>query len=179
MAIIKGAGLVMKAIIEEGDKEIATKMQELALSEGALPRHLHTAMFTISSDQRMLTNRQLSRHLVGLWTADNATATNLLKRILPPGLLAYLDSSDPVPEKDADRMHVRDNVKIAMDQYGKFNKVPEWQRLAGKAAKEVEKFAKEKVDLVLMHWRDRMGIAQKENINQKPEVLRKRKQRIK
>uniref|UniRef100_A0A287DFT5 DnaJ heat shock protein family (Hsp40) member C13 n=1 Tax=Ictidomys tridecemlineatus TaxID=43179 RepID=A0A287DFT5_ICTTR len=162
MAIIKGAGLVMKAIIEEGDKEIATKMQELALSEGALPRHLHTAMFTISSDQRMLTNRQLSRHLVGLWTADNATATNLLKRILPPGLLAYLDSSDPVPEKDADRMHVRDNVKIAMDQYGKFNKVPEWQRLAGKAAKEVEKFAKEKVDLVLMHWRDRMGIAQKE-----------------
>ncbi|KAG8516257.1 DnaJ subfamily C member 13, partial [Galemys pyrenaicus] len=196
MAIIKGAGLVMKAIIEdslldccfrdhltlfpkEGDKEIATKMQELALSEGALPRHLHTSMFTISSDQRMLTNRQLSRHLVGLWTADNATAANLLKRILPPGLLAYLDSSDPVPEKDTDRMHVRDNVKIAMDQYGKFNKVPEWQRLAGKAAKEVEKFAKEKVDLVLMHWRDRMGIAQKENINQKPVVLRKRRQRIK
>lgn len=51
---------------------------------------------------------------------------------------------------------------ILQDQYGKFNKVPEWQRLAGKAAKEVEKFAKEKVDLVLMHWRDRMGIAQKE-----------------
>ncbi|KAK2499613.1 hypothetical protein MC885_004710, partial [Smutsia gigantea] len=103
----------------------------------------------------------------------------LFKLFQPPGLLAYLDSSDPVPEKDADRMHVRDNVKIAMDQYGKFNKVPEWQRLAGKAAKEVEKFAKEKVDLVLMHWRDRMGIAQKENINQKPVVLRKRRQRIK
>lgn len=42
------------------------------------------------------------------------------------------------------------------------NKVPEWQRIAGKAAKEVEKFAKEKTDLVLMHWRDKMGIAQKE-----------------
>ncbi|XP_053811379.1 dnaJ homolog subfamily C member 13 isoform X1 [Vidua macroura] len=184
MAIVKGAGLVMKAIIEEGDKEIATKMQDLALSEGALPRHLHTAMFTISTDQRMLTNRQLSRHLVGLWTAENKTAMNLLKRILPPGLLAYLDSADPVPEKDADRMHVRDNLKIATDQYGKFNKVPEWQRLAGKAAKEVEKFAKEKVDLVLMHWRDRMGIAQKEdrnnmNIIQKPVILRKRRQRIK
>ncbi|XP_053215309.1 dnaJ homolog subfamily C member 13 isoform X3 [Podarcis raffonei] len=184
MAIVKGAGLVMKAIIEEGDKEIATKMQDLALSEGALPRHLHTAMFTISTDQRMLTNRQLSRHLVGLWTAENATALNLLKRILPAGLLLYLDSSDPVPEKDADRMHIRDNLKIANDQYGKFNKVPEWQRLAGKAAKEVEKFAKEKVDLVLMHWRDKMGIAQKEdrnnlNINQKPVILRKRRQRIK
>ncbi|MGH0124511.1 UNVERIFIED_CONTAM: hypothetical protein FKN15_018998 [Acipenser sinensis] len=163
MAIVKGAGLVMKAIIEEGDKEIATKMQDFALSEGALPRHLHTSMFTISSDQRMLTNRQLSRHLVGLWTAEHPTALNLLQRILPAGLLAYLDSSDPVPEKDVDRMHVRDNVKIATDQYGRFNKVPEWQRLAGKAAKEVEKFAKEKVDLVLLHWRDRMGIAQKEN----------------
>ncbi|KAL7976783.1 hypothetical protein Chor_008732, partial [Crotalus horridus] len=179
MAIVKGAGLVMKAIIEEGDKEIATKMQELALSEGALPRHLHTAMFTTSADQRMRTNRQLSRHLVGLWTAENATALNLLKRILPSGLLAYLDSKDPVPDKEYDRMHIRDNLKIANDQYGKFNKVPEWQRLAGKAAKEVEKFAKEKVDLVLMHWRDKMGIAQKENLNQKPVILRKRRQRIK
>ncbi|KPP77846.1 dnaJ-like subfamily C member 13-like, partial [Scleropages formosus] len=178
MAIVKGAGLVMKAIIEEGDKEIATKMQDLALSEGALPRHLHTSMFTISSDQRMLTNRQLSRHLVGLWTAENPTAMNLLKRILPMGLLAYLDSAEPVPEKDIDRMHIRDNVKIATDQFGR-NKVPEWQRLAGKAAKEVEKFAKEKADLVLMHWRDKMGIAQKENPNQKPVVLRKRRQRIK
>ncbi|MEE6519268.1 hypothetical protein FKM82_030930, partial [Ascaphus truei] len=162
MAIVKGAGLVMKAIIEEADKEIATKMQDLALCEGALPRHLHTAMFTISVDQRMLTNRQLSRHLVGLWTAENITSLNLLKRILPAGMLAYLDSTDPVPEKDVDRMHIRDNVKIATDQYGKLNKVPEWQRLAGKAAKEVEKFAKDKVDLVLLHWRDRMGIAQKE-----------------
>ncbi|XP_069504815.1 dnaJ homolog subfamily C member 13 isoform X2 [Ambystoma mexicanum] len=179
MAIVKGAGLVMKAIIEEAEKEIATKMQDLALSEGALPRHLHTSMFTISTDQRMLTNRQLSRHLVGLWTAENSTATNLLKRILPPGLLAYLDSTDPVPEKDIDRMHIRDNVKIANDQFGKFNKVPEWQRLAGKAAKEVEKFAKDKVDIVLLHWRDRMGIAQKENVTQKPVILRKRRQRIK
>lgn len=40
--------------------------------------------------------------------------------------------------------------------------MPEWQRIAGKAAKEVEKFAKEKADIVLMHWRDKMGIAQKE-----------------
>ncbi|XP_016298741.1 dnaJ homolog subfamily C member 13 [Sinocyclocheilus anshuiensis] len=183
MAIVKGAGLIMKAIIEEGDKEIASKMQELALSEGALPRHLHTSMFTISADQRMLTNRQLSRHLVGLWTAENSTALNLLKRILPTGLLAYLDSSDPVPEKDVDRMHIRDNVKIATDQFGR-NKVPEWQRIAGKAAKEVEKFAKEKADIVLLHWRDKMGIAQKEdrnnlNANQKPVILRKRRQRIK
>uniref|UniRef100_A0A670YVE1 DnaJ heat shock protein family (Hsp40) member C13 n=1 Tax=Pseudonaja textilis TaxID=8673 RepID=A0A670YVE1_PSETE len=160
MAIVKGAGLVMKAIIEEGDKEIATKMQELALSEGALPRHLHTAMFTISTDQRMRTNRR------GFPTG---------------GLLAYLDNNDPVPEKDWDRMHIRDNlkIKVKITQLNFHYFLPEWQRLAGKAAKGVEKFAKEKVDLVLMHWRDKMGIAQKENLNQKPVILRKRRQRIK
>ncbi|TRY98042.1 hypothetical protein DNTS_004430 [Danionella cerebrum] len=265
LAIVKGAGLIMKAIVEvsvsaractcvwmaspdldsvracvcvhqEGEQEMASRMQDLALSEGALPRHLHTALFTISSDQRMLTHRQLSRHLVALWMAENPVALNLLKRILvgtsvetawPSGLLVYLDSSDAVPERDVDRMHVRDNLKIASltlkeiwleavvdrnpysalpvdvyrltpgqvrvkpppscileDQFGR-TKVPEWQRVAGKAAKEVEKFAKEKADLVLMHWRDKMGIAQKEqdrnnlNVNQKPVILRKRRQRIK
>lgn len=40
--------------------------------------------------------------------------------------------------------------------------MPDWQRVVGKAAKEVENFAKEKADIVLMHWRDKMGIAQKE-----------------
>ena len=74
--------MVMKAIIEEGDAEIAAKMQELALAEGALPKHLHTAMFTSSNDSRMLTNRQLSRHLVGLWVTGHPTAMGLLKRIL-------------------------------------------------------------------------------------------------
>ncbi|XP_035285629.1 dnaJ homolog subfamily C member 13-like isoform X1 [Anguilla anguilla] len=184
LAIVKGAGLVMKAIIEEGDEAMASKMQELALSEGALPRHLLTSMFTVSSDQRMLTNRQLSRHLVALWTAENPIAMNLMRRILPAGLLAYLDSPDPVPEKQRDTMNVRDNLKLATEQCG-YSKAPEWQRLAGRAAKEVEKFAKEKMDVVLTHWRDRMGIAQKEpdknnpNPNQKPVILRKRRQRIK
>ena len=49
---MKGAGLVMKAIIEEGEKEIGAKMQELALAERALPQHLLTALFTQSADGR-------------------------------------------------------------------------------------------------------------------------------
>lgn len=53
------------------------------------------------------------------------------------------------------------DICFAQDQLNR-NKVPEWQRIAGKAAKEVEKFAKEKADIVLMHWRDKMGITQKE-----------------
>ena len=37
--------------------EVSAKMQDLALAEGALPRHLHTAMFTQSTDNRLVTNR--------------------------------------------------------------------------------------------------------------------------
>jgi DnaJ family protein C protein 13 len=107
-------------------------MQDLALAEGALPRHLHSAMFTQSTDSRMLTVRsvetprcvphasallyflcrQLSRHLVGLWVTGHPTALALLQRIMPSGLLAYLDSEDEVPEDDIDRLHIRDNLKV-------------------------------------------------------------------
>ena len=72
----------MKAIIEEGSEEIGQKMQMLALAEGALPKHLLTALFTKSTDGRLLTHCQLSRHLVGLWVTGNDAAMLLLKRIL-------------------------------------------------------------------------------------------------
>ncbi|XP_035660587.1 dnaJ homolog subfamily C member 13-like isoform X3 [Branchiostoma floridae] len=171
MAIVKGAGLVMKAIIEEGDQEIAAKMQDLALAEGALLKHLHIAMFTASKDNRMVALRQLSRHLVGLWVTGAPTAMGLLKRIVPTGLLGYLDSEDQVPQKEVDLMHVRDNVKIAQDQSQR--RKPQWKQ----------------VEELLLHWRARIGLNQKElsfstqdprdAANQKPIVLRKRRQRIK
>jgi hypothetical protein len=34
----------------------------------------------------------------------------------PSGLLAYLDSQDEVPVNETDRLHVRDNVKLAQVQ---------------------------------------------------------------
>ncbi|KAH3718782.1 hypothetical protein DPMN_061589, partial [Dreissena polymorpha] len=166
-AIVKGAGLVMKAIIEEGDAEIAAKMQDLALAEGALPKHLHTAMFTQSADNRMLTNRQLSRHLVGLWVTGHPTAMGLLRRLLPSGLLTYLDSTDSVPVNEEDKLHVRDNLKIAQDQQDKNKKNPHLQMI------------EEKVEHVLQHWRARIGLQGKETKEQLPIVLRKRRQRIK
>ena len=58
-------------------------------------------------------HRQLSRHLVGLWVTGHPTAMALLKRIMPSGLLAYLDSDAEVPEDDMDRLHIRDNLKLA------------------------------------------------------------------
>ena len=78
----QGAGLLMKAIIEEGSPDTGKKMQMLALAEGAMPIHLVKALFIKSDDNRMLMQRQLSRHLISLWTADNEAATELLQRIL-------------------------------------------------------------------------------------------------
>jgi hypothetical protein len=51
-------GLIMKAIIEEGPQEMCEQMQYFSLAEGALPLHLHRALFTQSTDNRMLTHRQ-------------------------------------------------------------------------------------------------------------------------
>lgn len=72
----------MRAVVEEGDAVVASKMQELALCEGALPRHLLVALFTQGSEQRHLAHRQLSRHLVGLWVCDNSQAMELLHRCM-------------------------------------------------------------------------------------------------
>jgi len=36
----------MRAVVEEGDEALAARMQHLALSEAALPRHLLTAFYT-------------------------------------------------------------------------------------------------------------------------------------
>ncbi|XP_071822188.1 dnaJ homolog subfamily C member 13-like isoform X2 [Apostichopus japonicus] len=160
LTVVKGAGLVMKAIIEEGDEEIAAKMQHLSLAEGALPRHLLSALFTSSTDSRMLTNRQLSRHLVALWVTGNPVAMGLLRRVLPVGLLGYLDSEEKVPDKERDMIHTRDNLKMAQDQSGT-QKSLQWHQ----------------IENVLVHWRERVGL--KKKAPDKPIVLRKRRQRIK
>lgn len=73
---------MMRALIEEGEPTVAKRMQELALSEGALLTHLLSALFTRDDDKRLLAHRQLSRHLVGLWVVDNDVAKSLLTRIL-------------------------------------------------------------------------------------------------
>ncbi|KAG1687435.1 DnaJ subfamily C member 13 [Nymphon striatum] len=161
MAIMKGAGLVMKAIIEEGEAEISANMQELALSEGALPRHLHTALFVQTTDSRLLALRQLSRHLVGLWVTSHSTAMALLSRIF----VIFWNSKEAVPSHDKDLLNIRDNLKIAQDHSFRNQKNVPW--------KVVEK----QLEKVLQHWRSNLSL-QKEN-QMKPIVLRKRRERIK
>ena len=152
-------------------------MQELALAEGALPQHLLSALYTQSADGRFLTNRQLSRHLVGLWTSATAPTMELLRRILPLGLLVSLESEDSVPKDDIDRLNVRDNLKMAMEadkgesnavllaagkgiQTAKVAAVKTAEIVTEKTfvyTEQARKIAEKHMDLALTHWRQRMG----------------------
>ncbi|KAF7993906.1 hypothetical protein HCN44_011175 [Aphidius gifuensis] len=176
LAIVKGAGLIMRAIIEEGAPEIAARMQELALAEGALPRHLLNSLFTSGSDGRLLTHRQLCRHLVGLWVTGHPTAMGLLKRILPVGLLTFLDSDEKIPDSylEEERLNNRDNLKIAIDHATKNKRGPQWIVIE-RQMRVVEKH----LENALQHWGARVGIERREKLKERPIVLRKRRERIK
>lgn len=179
LAIVKGAGLVMKAIIEEGDVEITKRMQELALSEGALPRHLQIAMFSPPQDSRHLAFRQLSRTLVSLWTVNNDVAEQLLRRVVPLGLLNYLDTEDKPPKKGIQILE-RNNLQQAMELTNK-KSTKDVIRDFHPSVRAIERH----VDNVFEHWRQRIGLKRKESEilkNQqslRPVVLRKRRERIK
>jgi len=180
LAVVKGAGLVMRAVIEEGEAEVAAKMQDLALAEGALPCHLLSALFTPGTDGRQLTHRQLSRHLVGLWVTGHPTAMGLLKRIIPAGLANYLDSTEQVPEDalEAERLNVRNNVQIAVDSANRNRRNPNWVAVE-RQLRQVEKH----VERTLQHWGAKIGFERKEDprekMRERPVVLRKRRERIK
>lgn len=167
LAIVKGAGLVMKALIEEGETHVATQMQTLALDEAALCRHLLVALFTPNNDPTMAIHRQLSRHLVGLWITDGEDAMSLLRRIFPAGLLMFMESEDDVPKVDMedDKLNFRDNLKLAM-QHSKNN-----------TRNVIEKHLE-----VVKHWGLNL-IDRQEKVNQamknRPIVLRNRRQKKK
>ena len=182
LAVIKGAGLVMRALIEEGEAEVAASMQSLALAEGALPRHLLAALFTQGSDGRLLTHRQLSRHLIGLWVTGNPTAMGLLKRIMPNGLISFLDSADAVPESalEQEMLNHRDNLKMAQDHSSKNKRGPNWA-VVERQWRMVNKRVEHYTNLALQHWGARTGhtIERKEKVKERPIVLRRRRERVK
>jgi len=163
MAIVKGAGMIMKAIIEEGTPELAKRMQELSLSEGALPRHLHTSMFTQSIDARMLTMRQLSRSLVSLWCTSNDKAVALIRRILPVGLWQFLYSSEVAP-KDRDLMNMRDNLSLAIEHNTEVNSSAKMQIInrSRKIQRQIlnaqsYQMIEKQLSNVFSHWKQRIG----------------------
>ncbi|XP_078442767.1 DNAJ heat shock N-terminal domain-containing protein isoform X2 [Wolffia australiana] len=77
---------IMRTIAEE-DAIAAESMRDAALRDGALLRHLHHAFFHANGERR-----DVSQHLVALWADSYQPAYELLSRILPPGLVAYLQT---------------------------------------------------------------------------------------
>lgn len=87
--------VIMRTIAEE-DAIAAESMRDAALRDGALLRHLLHAFFLPAGEKR-----EVSRQLVALWADSYQPALDLLSRVLPPGLVAYLHTcSDGVPSED-------------------------------------------------------------------------------
>ncbi|KAK1282702.1 hypothetical protein QJS10_CPB22g00984 [Acorus calamus] len=76
--------VIMRTIAEE-DAIAAESMRDAALRDGALLRHLLHAFFLPVGERR-----DVSRQLVALWADSYQPALDLLSRVLPPGLVAYL-----------------------------------------------------------------------------------------
>ncbi|KAI4344059.1 hypothetical protein L6164_011333 [Bauhinia variegata] len=87
--------VIMRTIAEE-DAIAAESMRDAALRDGALLRHLLHAFFLPAGERR-----EVSRQLVALWADSYQPALELLSRVLPPGLVAYLHTrSDGILSED-------------------------------------------------------------------------------
>ncbi|XP_030471373.2 dnaJ homolog subfamily C GRV2 isoform X1 [Syzygium oleosum] len=83
-SIRETVAVIMRTIAEE-DAIAAESMRDAALRDGALLRHLLHAFFLPAGERR-----EVSRQLVALWADSYQPALDLLSRVLPPGLVAYL-----------------------------------------------------------------------------------------
>ena len=95
MALGISSGMLMKTIVQECESQ-AKRLQRYALSEGTLLRQFYLALFGKHSDQK-----ELAIQLIGLWTVECADAQELLKRMIPLPLLAFLQSKKTVPEDES------------------------------------------------------------------------------
>ncbi|KAI8565559.1 hypothetical protein RHMOL_Rhmol03G0269700 [Rhododendron molle] len=103
--------VIMRTIAEE-DAIAAESMRDAALRDGALLRHFYHAFF-LPADER----REVSRQLVALWADSYQPALDLLSRVLPPGLVAYLHTrSDGVSPDDAQNISSQDGSSLSRRQ---------------------------------------------------------------
>ncbi|KAL2500786.1 DnaJ-like protein subfamily C GRV2 [Forsythia ovata] len=87
--------VIMRTIAEE-DAVAAESMRDAALRDGALLRHLLHAFYLPAGERQ-----DVSRQLVALWADSYQPALDLLSRVLPPGLVAYLHThSDGMSAED-------------------------------------------------------------------------------
>lgn len=106
-AITEGAALLMRTIVREADAAIATRMQDAALSEGVLLRHIHSSLFAPSADQRFV-----SRYLVELWATRHAPSKELFRHMLPTSLLLFLDVP-PLTEAEKQNLEMVEMAELA------------------------------------------------------------------
>ncbi|PZC83065.1 hypothetical protein B5X24_HaOG208538 [Helicoverpa armigera] len=177
LAIVKGAGLVMRALVEEGGAGVGARMQALALAEAALPRHLLAALYA----PPRLHHRHLARHLVALWLVEHAPAHSLLRRIMPSGLLAFLESTEapPAAALASEAEPERDNLSLA--QASVKPRAQHWEALE-RQVKYVEKHIEHYAQLALQHWAARLGrpaAERRDTARERPVVLRRRRERVK
>ncbi|KAI6178098.1 DnaJ-like protein subfamily C member 13 [Aphelenchoides besseyi] len=172
MTIVKGAGMVMRAIIEESGREISKLMQTLSLTEGAFLKHLEMALLASGKDLRVLTNKQLSGYLISLWIAENSAAMELLRRCIPRGLLDNLESTEKPPNLEKDLLLTRNNLEIATQE----TKSSALQM----QLKSMQYTVEAKLETFFQHWNLGQTMTKREQEkNQKPVVLRKRRRQVK
>ena len=85
--------------------------------------------------------------ILGLWTAENDAAMALLERILPAGLLHYLQDDAATPTSEKDRLNVRDNLNLAVTDASK-NKAPQILLAAGKGLKQGKEIANKTAEYI-------------------------------
>lgn len=179
MTIVKGAGMVMRAIIEEADVETSKSMQMLALSEGAFLTHLYSSLLSTGKDLRVLTNKQLSGHLISLWIADNQQANDLLIRCLPRGLLNFMESDEKVPVNEKDLLIVRNNLTAATNESKQNAMKEKFDQLRVTAEAGFERFVQHWDLEQKLNFLPKRVIDEKQQQRQQPVVLRKRRNRVK
>lgn len=178
LAIVKGAGLVIKAIIQEGEMNVSKRMQELSLAEGALLKHLFMGLYSDFKRNETLGVQYLSRHLVALWSTRNDEARALYKRIFPLGLLNYLDSSEKPPQSMIS-LPDRDNLKLANDIGNNSSNIVSNKINSLKDMHPSVRVFERQLEQTIMHWREQIGLPKvDEKVNSIP-VLRKCRQRVK
>ncbi|OAY65084.1 DnaJ subfamily C GRV2 [Ananas comosus] len=91
--------VIMRTIAEE-DAIAAESMRDAALRDGALLRHLLHAFFLPAGERR-----DVSRQLVALWADSYQPALDLLSRVLPPGLVAYLHTRTDINSEDSQNQY--------------------------------------------------------------------------
>ncbi|CDW60561.1 hypothetical protein TTRE_0000894901 [Trichuris trichiura] len=93
---------------------------------------------------------QLSRHLIALWTTGNLMARELLQRIMPEGLLLYLNSTDRAPPLDNDLSLTRCNSDVNDKNYDKLSDQKE--NLVVDRLIHVRKAVENQLDFLFQHW---------------------------